>query len=226
MAGISLTQYGNTWILRMLSRRLQAQLIVGVAVLVFSGGIVFSGGQVQTGWLRFFGAAVFASVLLLGAWERFLWRVPLIQRFSSTPDLNGTWKGQLVSFWTDSATNRRVPPKRAFLVVRQTASTISVVWITNESMSRSFMAEVAVRYDVKELNYMFVNSPDAEQEHRHHMHRGAAHLIISGQPVSKLQGRYWTDRQTKGEMVLTERHARYADDYEAAKALFRSGTSS
>ena len=36
-----------------------------------------------------------------------------------------------------------------------------------------------------------------------------------------LRGRYWTDRETTGELIFKERRPKLADDYEMAVALFR-----
>lgn len=52
------------------------------------------------------------------------------------------------------------------------------------------------------------------------MHHGSASLDITGCPATRLHGRYWTDRDTKGELDFKERRKQTADDYEEAIALF------
>src|SRR5207244_4003800 len=97
-----------------------------------------TGDTFKPGWLRFLSAAVLAATIVLGVWDRWLWRLPLVQRFPRVPrDLKGTWRGTLTSFWTDPATAQRPDPKIVFLVIRQSASQLTAVLFTDESSSRS-----------------------------------------------------------------------------------------
>ena len=45
---------------------------------------------------------------------------------------------------------------------------------------------------------------------------------LSGRPVDAMRGRYWTDRDTRGELIFKQRHSRLAQDYEMATAFFDS----
>jgi hypothetical protein len=47
-------------------------------------------------------------------------------------------------------------------------------------------------------------------------------LDCSGQPVERMDGAYWTDRGTKGELVLDHYHPQLVGDHAAARRL-RSG---
>lgn len=203
-----------------MSSRLRVQVVASIVVLVFAGGIVLSGDDINPGWLRFFGAAVFISLLLLNSWEHFAWRWTVIQRLRSVPtDVSGSWQGTLTSLWRESD-GSSLEPKTVFLVVRQTASTASVVLLSNESKSRSSLAKLDRTAHGFELSYLFVGSPAPRHEDESRMHRGAALLDVSGRPAKSLEGRYWTDRETRGELKFSERRREHADSYEAAAALF------
>jgi hypothetical protein len=52
------------------------------------------------------------------------------------------------------------------------------------------------------------------------MHHGSTSLDITGLPATRLRGRYWTDRESQGELDLTERKRATVDDYDEARALF------
>jgi hypothetical protein len=52
------------------------------------------------------------------------------------------------------------------------------------------------------------------------MHHGSTVLDIAGNPAQRLKGRYWTDRDSKGELTFTERSKKLADDYVGAMDLF------
>ena len=71
-----------------------------------------------------------------------------------------------------------------------------------------------------QLDYIYVGEPDARVEHRSRMHRGSTSLDIAGLPASRLKGRYWTDRDSRGELDFTERRLTSAESYEEASALF------
>ena len=45
-------------------------------------------------------------------------------------------------------------------------------------------------------------------------------IALSGSPVDTMRGRYWTDRDTQGELVFKERCPTLADDYASAAVLF------
>jgi hypothetical protein len=71
-----------------------------------------------------------------------------------------------------------------------------------------------------ELTYLYLNRPDANVEHRSRMHHGSTALDISGSPAKRLKGRYWTDRDSKGELDFTECNKQLVDDFDEATALF------
>lgn len=197
------------------------QVVAAVVVAVFATGIWASGDKANIGWLKFFSAAVFAAVAVLAVWDWWLWKLSWIQRSRKVPrDLNGTWKGKLASFWVDPETGQQIPAKDAYLVVRQTSSTASVTLLTDESRSNSSLAVVSSLDGDASLDYMYLNRPDSRVEHRSRMHHGSASLHVTGCPATRLRGRYWTDRDTKGELDFTVRSTKVADDFDEAQALF------
>lgn len=72
------------------------------------------------------------------------------------------------------------------------------------------------------LDYIYLNRPDSKVEHRSRMHHGSASLDITGLPATRLKGRYWTDRDTKGELDFTERRQKTVDDFEQGSSLFQT----
>lgn len=196
--------------------------MAAVVIAVFALGILASGGSVDVTWLRFYSAAVTAALVVLGMWNRWLWRVRWAQRLQTVPrDLRGTWKGTLKSQWVDPQTGQRIAPKPAFLVIRQTSTTVSVILLTDESVSRSSLATVRGTDGSAGLDYMYLNEPKSSVEHRSRMHHGSTSLSITGRPATRLHGRYWTDRDSRGELDFTKRTSSFADDYESAVQLFR-----
>jgi len=202
---------------------LAVQVTAALVVIVFAAGILGSGDQVQVGWLKFFSLAVLIATLALGAWDRWIWRWPIIQKFRRVPvDISGTWRGTLSSLWVDPSTGKAPLPKDAFLVVRQTSSTASVRLLSDEAHSHSSLAKVLALDGVSSFEYVFHATPDASVEHKSRAHRGAGSLMVSGRPATRLQGRYWTDRHSHGEADFRERRSSHADNYDDAVRLFGS----
>jgi hypothetical protein len=52
------------------------------------------------------------------------------------------------------------------------------------------------------------------------MHHGSSSLDITGAPGTRLRGRYWTDRDSKGELDFINRNKILAGDFSEAEALF------
>lgn len=204
-----------------MKRRIVVQVVAGTVVTVFAAGTWLTGGTPNPGLLRFFSAAVFIAVGVLAVWDHWLWHLGWIQRLRGAPrDLRGTWKGTLESFWTDPATGSPPPAKTVYLVIQQSASTLAVVMLTNESKSKSSLATISDDGVSASLDYMYLNRPKSRFEHRSRMHHGSTSLDIVGRPVVRLRGNYWTSRDSRGELELLQRVSTLAEDFDQAEALF------
>lgn len=206
-----------------MKRTVTIRVVAAVVVVVFVVGAWRTSGQLDLGWLRYFSTAVLAASLVFGLWDAWLWRLAPAQRLP-IPGIprcvRGTWRGTLTSLWVNPATGQCPAPKTVYLVVRQTASLVSVKLLTDESTSSSSLASVDLVDGTAVLTYLYLNRPDMRVEHRSRMHHGSTVLDISGRPVRRLKGRYWTDRDSKGELEFTERSNKLADDFGQAAALF------
>ena len=204
-----------------MKRRLSARISAAVVAIVYVAGLWLSGITPDLEWLRYYSLAVLLLVALSWAWNNWIWSWPLSQRLNFVaPRVSGTWKGTLESTWVDAASGASPPSKTAYLVVRQTSSVVRVVLLTDEARSETRLARVAKADGKVSLDYMYVGEPDVLVEDRSRMHRGAASLLVSGSPATRLHGRYWTDRNSTGTLDLTEHSPELADDYESAAALF------
>jgi len=207
-----------------MTNRTRVQLTAAIVVGVFAGGIWLTGGQLHSQWLRFYGAAVFLATVALSLWEAFIWRVPPVQRIQGVPrNVRGTWEGTLTSLWIDPETNAFPPPKTVYLVIRQRASSVSVALLTDESQSSSFMGQVDTLDGSTTLAYSYRNRPSASVEHRSRIHHGSTLLDVSGRPATRLSGKYWTDRDSRGELEFENRSNAIVDDFKAAEKLFSDG---
>ncbi len=207
-----------------MKRTIAIRAIVGAVVLVFVVSALVQSGKPDWTALKLFSTAVLLCTVMFNLWDFWLWRIPLIQQIPGVGvprSLRGTWKGTLTSFWVDPATGTVPPPKTVYLIVQQTASLVSVKLMTDESKSTSALAEVSEVDGSIILTYMYLNKPEMRVEHRSRIHHGSTVFDVSGSPARRLKGRYWTDRDSKGELDFEERNKKsLADDYTEAAGLF------
>ncbi|HEY3116706.1 MAG TPA: hypothetical protein VGK54_08195 [Chloroflexota bacterium] len=205
-----------------MKRTITIRVIVAVVVVVFVIGTWVQAGRPDLAALKFFSAAVLASTAVFNLWDFWLWRLPFVQRIPGVPrSLRGTWEGTLTSFWVDPSTGKSPEPKTVYLVVQQTGSLIIVKLLTDESRSTSALANVSEVDGSVLLAYLYLNKPDMRVEHRSRIHHGSAVFDVSGCPARRLKGRYWTDRDSKGELEFVERSNKLADDFAEAAGYFQ-----
>ena len=200
--------------------RLEVRLTAATTIAVVVGGLWLGVGDWKIEFFRLYGISVLTAVVLLAIWERVIWRWAIVQRLNLAPrDVRGTWRGRINSFWENPDTGDSVPPQTVYLVVRQSASTLRATLLTIESTSRSTLAAV-VRSAEPRVDYIFVNEPNVRHQVRSRTHRGSASLRIVGKPAVRLNGHYWTDRQSWGELQFDSRNRAFPEDYSGAEALF------
>ncbi len=199
--------------------RLHLSAILLVAAALWGGMLVFEGVAVSGTWFRPFSTVVGVVLLLLVAFDLWAWRLRFLQGwFVPRPDLRGTWRVDLHSDWKDPATNQVVGPIAAYLVVRQTFSTLTLRMLTPESSSELVAAEITKAVDgTYRLAAVYRNEPKLSVRDRSPIHYGAIVLDVQGDPVTDLVGHYWTDRSTRGQLKTIAREARLFSSFELAK---------
>lgn len=189
-----------------------SRTLIQVIVLVV-GGVYFAAylvkGLPTSDLLQPLGAASAFAALAVLAFDHCLWRMPKIGfRLSGRPDIRGTWKGTLISQWVDPETGRKRPPFEVYLVIRQTFWSINATLITEESKSRTEMASLRGGSEgPSQLLGIYHNKPRAEVRHRSPIHFGSFSLDVATSPTRSLDGHYWTDRNTIGDMEFAS-HSR------------------
>jgi hypothetical protein len=144
--------------------------------------------------------AYFVFTTWLWRWKRLQgWLIPF-------PDLNGTWQGEIQTNWKDAEGNTPGPIP-AILTIRQSFARMSCVMRTGEMESHSYLEGFCIDKDaqVRRLCYSYTSRPKAALRERSAPHDGTMLFNIIGTPVHKLEGEYWTQRNTDGTVVLTFR---------------------
>ncbi len=148
------------------------------------------------------------DLLILSLFIKWGWRWKIFRGWLVPfPDLNGTWQGYIKSNWKDSGTRKKSSPIPAILSIKQTFGKISCVLRTAEMVSHSYVEGFTLDRDkqIRQLAYSYTSKPRPLVKERSTSHDGTIVFNLVGMPVTKLEGRYWTDRETTGEILLAYR---------------------
>lgn len=192
--------------------RIQLSALILIAALVWGLVLIAEGVQVTPAWFRPFSIVIGILVTLLTAVDRWLWRWRWLQLgLFPMPDIRGTW---LVRLRPEAPWNN--PPERqAYMVIRQTYSSVTLRFYTAESASESITARVMRAEDgTFSLAAVYRNTPRLPFRKDSPIHLGALKLDIQGDPPTALSGQYWTDRKSQGELLLSDRKWHLASSFE------------
>lgn len=146
-----------------------------------------------------------SSVTLLGVfgllyflYRKLLWKIPIISRFHSIPNLNGTWNGELISSYLTHGVPTRV---KVSMRIKQDWDHISVICTFPKSMSHSIAAFLFSKSDSGiEFGFPYCNDSLCVNWKTKN-HDGYNSFTING---NSMKGRYFTNREdgTNGTIVL------------------------
>lgn len=179
-------------------------LLVGISAVAWFSLASFNGLDL-TKVMDFFGLVpkvvsidlLVVAVFVKWGWKFRIFRVPF-------PNLNGSWVGYIYSDWKSPETGENPPPIPVMLTVNQSFFHISCMMRTSEMESSSYSEGFLIDPDrqIKNVAYSYTSKPRLSLNERSIPHDGAAVFKIIERPKQKMMGRYWTERLTKGEIVL------------------------
>jgi len=183
-----------------------------VGVLMFSA-VILTGGLnalLQTFGRQFGfqagGISAFAvfTALYLG-FDHCFWRWPIMRWFTSPPDLNGEWVGEINSSYNHGSTDDERRPdgghsdeEKPQMSIAQNWSSIEVTVLNpGSSRSESTSATFRTHKSDPELLFTYVNRPIGETADELSMHEGTNTLRYtqSAEGDDILEGEYYTDEQ-------------------------------
>jgi hypothetical protein len=189
--------------------------------------VLYVGGQaINSAWLSPLSTVTTVLLMAVMAFDLWLWKLPFLQGwFVNRPVIDGTWRAELRSNWVDPITKTPVPPIEAYVVIRETFSTLSLRLMTKESSSELVGTEIVCSADgLYCISGVYRSEPRYQARERSPIHYGAVWIRIINEPSKVLRGHYWTDRRTAGEMELTGRQTRKFQDFDSAQAHYAGGS--
>lgn len=168
--------------------------------------VLFNLGFDILDWWRFFVSFLpTLAVVAVIIWDVWLWRLPGVQQLVRRPDLRGLWQVTLTPH-SDSAIpnggNRG--PIMAFLEIKQSFWGVHLRLYSKESSSKSTATTWLPTYEsaVDDLTFIYDNTPRVSESPRSMRSSGTCTLAPTSLKPSEIEGTYFTDRFTKGDMLL------------------------
>ena len=165
------------------------------AIVLFVIRCVVSWSNIATGvtayeLFGYAGEAIGVAVIFTALYERKLWRY---NPWETTSKLHPKYVGTFVSTYDNIV-------RDGTLDIKQTLLTVSVIFSTKESKSRSLSASIDDIMGEKQLTYCYMNIPESKYRDRSEIHFGTAMLTILDDGT--LKGQYYTERKTCGDMAF------------------------
>lgn len=196
--------------------------IIYVAVLAWTVILYINHEAIKSVWLQPLSTVITVVLYAVIAFDLWLWKLPFLHSwFVKRPAIDGTWKVEIRSNWTDPATGTRIAPVEGYMVVRQTFSTLSLRLLTQESSSELVGTEIVCSADgLYCVSGVYRNEPRFGVRDRSAIHYGAVWLKIIEEEEKKIIGHYWTDRESAGEMELSNRQPKKFQAFQSAQAYY------
>ena len=147
-------------------------------------------------------------VLVIGgllAYDKWLWKLPVIATWHTRPVLIGMWSTTI-----RPTANSHIPeggnrgPIEAYVVIEQTFWTTHISLKTAESTSSSLAAAFYSRVegDGRRLVWSYSTTPRSAVRDRNYSHLGQGEIAVPPGGADVLEATYFTDRLTTGDMTL------------------------
>jgi hypothetical protein len=181
---------------------------IRVVIGLTAGAVVaisaLTGDSIDDNGLRWLGGVAGGVTLLLLAFDRWIWRWPLIRRLSELTGqrvIHGTWRGTL-SYQADGDGNPG--HQTIFMAVHQTYSTVCVECFFPEKASKSVSLTAAIEKGTHQhtLRYIYRQQAPAPDRDRNRPTEGASELALVGRPVEEISGSYYAERGGRGTMTF------------------------
>jgi len=182
-------------------------LLIGISAVVWFS-LAYLGGLDLSKVQDFFGLipkVATIDLLIVAAFIKWGWKFNIFRGWLVPfPNLNGSWTGFIYSDWKNPETGEKPPPIPVMLTVNQSFFHISCMMFTSEMESASYSEGFLIdpERQIKNVAYSYTSKPRLSLNERSIPHDGTAVFKIIEKPRQKLVGRYWTERLTKGEIVL------------------------
>lgn len=180
------------------------RIVIALAALSMLALSALTGDSIEREGLRWLGAVAGGITLLLLAFDRWIWRWPLVRKLTelgSTRVIHGTWRGTL----RYAADADGAPGEQPIVMaVHQTYSTVQVrcYFPTNNSESWSLASSIERGAHRHVLRYIYRQQAAAPDRDLNRPTEGVCELALVGRPVDEISGSYYAERGGKGTIAF------------------------
>lgn len=171
----------------------------------------------------FYRGSSFSISLMTLFWAFYIaygWKLYLLNKIFFRPNLNGTWKGELISDWKDENGNP-IAPKEIFIVIRQNFLRIHFTTFTDNFVGYSYSETFNLKQGTGLKNVAYLYRKDTSKFNDDDLREGATELrLIDDKCFRKLDGKYWTNTKTQGRICVKYLGNEHIDSFESGKKLW------
>lgn len=184
--------------------RVYAFTILGLGLLTYGIIFIFTQNLESVNYYKavsHISTAISINIVIWLIFIKWAWRwkvfYPWLVPF---PNLSGEWEGTIKSNWKE----KELDPIPTEVRIEQTFFNVQIKIKTGESKSHSIGANFDIDNErgYQQLFYSYLNTPKPSVRDRSEIHYGSTRLDFEGFEVEKLEGEYWTSRQSTGEINL------------------------
>lgn len=177
-------------------------VVVGAVytVVLFLSGIKLDSWEKQL--LAALPTIAAAAVVLFDRW---VWKIPRLLTLHHRPRLDGIWRATLTPHPSGHVPDGgKRGPFETYVVIEQSFWSIAITQFTDESNSYSRTSTFLShgQSSQRTLSFLYDNEPRLEHRERSPRHVGACEITTPQGVPTHLEGYYFTDRFTQGEMTL------------------------
>lgn len=188
------------------------RLVVVVVALIYSFALYSNGLQFNDQTGRILALLPTASVVCVILWDLYALKSRSIAKFFKRPRIDGLWLLTL-----RPSPESQIPkggnrgPIKAYAVIKQSFWSLHITQFTVESTSESISHSWHIPLDGGPvvLNYIYSNVPKERHAERSVRSNGSSAISFRLFTPNELEGTYFTDRYTKGDIemsLISRRH--------------------
>lgn len=189
--------------------RIFAYCVIGLAFLTYIIISILTQNMEDIDWYKALiniSTTISVNIFFWLIFISFIWKWKIFHPWLvKTPDLSGVWKGTILSNWE----GKQNEPIETTVTIEQNFFNCQIGIKTGESKSYSVSSSFNIDKErgLNQLIYTYLNTPKAGVRDRSEIHYGTTVLNLDNLKGSKLDGEYWTSRETTGEIKLKKNGA-------------------
>lgn len=196
------------------------QALIWFLSIVWAILLVLDGFSISISFFKPISTVIGIAVIAVTFFEKLAWKLKwLYPWFVDMPNISGTWQGYISSNYVDE-NSKRLDQIEVYFIIRQTLTSIDIRMITAESSSDIIVARIYKMNGTLRIGGIYMNIPKQVYREKSPIHYGGLSLEICINSTIVLEGSYWTDRKTQGDISFKNRRKIICSTFEDCRNTF------